>query len=108
MSFKSEVMKIIEKRENRYAEKIDTAKDCSEKELLEEMNFFWEEILDSKEFTSRNDPIQPRDDFGFVYTLMNEYSAFRAYASLARVYQLREKTSINQKKKNVKKTSVGF
>lgn len=87
MTFKSEVMEIISKRENRLKKVLESSKDYSEAKLLKELDFLWNDIQDAKKFAGENDKIQPIHDFGFVYTLMNEYSSYRAFAILSRVYQ---------------------
>ena len=92
MTFKSDVMEIIKKREEKIDEVLDTVKDSSKDELSEKMDLFWNEICDAKEFANKNDKIEPKEDYGFVYTLMNEYSAYRAFAMVARIYQIRHKS----------------
>ena len=59
---------------------------CSTLQLKKIFNQWNNETIEARNFSKENDKKTPRDDFGFVYTLMNEYSAFRSYSIIASIY----------------------
>lgn len=84
---KEDILKIIHEREDQ----LDTLfeKDpfkFSITKLKKILNQWNNEVIEARKFSKENDKKIPREDFGFVYTLMNEYSAFRSHSIIASIY----------------------
>ena len=87
ISNKEDVLRIIHDREDRLEAllKKDPSK-FSISKLKKVWNQWNGEVKEARKLTKEYDPKLPKEDFGFVYTLMNEYSAFRSHSVVASIY----------------------
>lgn len=80
-------MSIIEAREknlNKWMENEPEKRTIST--LKRDFKKWINEVIEATEFSIKYDKIIPKEEFGFVYTLMNEYSAYRALCTVQSVY----------------------
>ena len=87
MITKEEIQKIIYNRENKITEWIE--KNPEKLSLLKLKTAYknWlMEVGEARKISKENDPKLPNEDFGFVYSLMNEFSAYRACLTVAMIY----------------------
>ena len=101
MITKSDVLKIIDYREKNLdkwleqnPEKISILK--LKKYLIEK----WNDIEKAKKFSKDNDSIIPTSEYGFVYTLMNEYSSYRGYTIVSLFYIHKLEKELKSHRKN--------
>jgi len=84
---KEDILKIIEERETNIEDWINNNPlKLSISKLRAALTESRKEIIDARKFTKDNDPTFPKKELLCVYTLMNEYSAYRFYYITSYLY----------------------
>ncbi len=77
---KEEILQIIEKRETKIEDWLENNPQKLPILKLKRVVQEWQkEVIDARKFSKENDPTFPKEEFLCVYTMMNEYSAYRSY-----------------------------
>lgn len=98
---KDQIMEIIMQRENKLDEWLKKDPEKLSISKLKKSQIEWrKEIVEARNFTKKYDSIMPKENLGFAYTLLNEFSAFRAHYMVAIIYikKLENKQSKSGKK----------
>ena len=84
---KDDIINVIHERETKFEEFLDNDPlNLSVSKLKKSFNDWYKEVRDARKFTKEYDTQLSKEDLGFVYTLMNEYSAFRVHSIVASLY----------------------
>ena len=99
---KEDILKIIDDRAERLeAFLIKNSSKWSVSKLKKSLIDCDKEVRDAKNFSKEHDSKLSKEKYGFIYTLMNEYSAFTSYYLVSSIYikKLEKKFSISQNNK---------